>query len=90
MSDEEEGPKENPIAARFRAMADRIERNEGEVFAGAVVIIPPVDGGDAVEIIQFDAKPSPGEFWGLIKYKADAAIHDLQNNTRLATAGFRR
>jgi hypothetical protein len=80
----------NPIAARFRAMADRIERNEGEVFAGAVVIIPPADGGDPVEILQLDSKPSPSEFWALIKYKADAAIHELSNNSRLATAGFRR
>ena len=77
------------IADKFRAMAERIEKNDPEVFAGAVVIVPPKDGGEPVEILQLDGKPSPSEFWGLIKYKADAAMHDLNNQARLGQA-FRR
>ncbi len=77
------------IADRFRAMADRIEKNDSEVFAGAVVIVPPKDGGDPVEILQLDANPSPSEFWGLIKYKSDAAMHEISNASRISHT-FRR
>jgi hypothetical protein len=76
------------IADRFRAMADRIEKNDGE-FAGAVVIVPPAEGGSAIEIFQIDASPSPSEFWGLIKFKADAAIFELSSQARMGQA-FRR
>lgn len=90
MTDEPEVPQSKKIADRFRAMADQIERNAESTFAGAVVIIPPADGGDPVEILQLDTNPSPSEFWGLIKYKADAAMHDVGNQARLGQAGFRR
>jgi hypothetical protein len=77
------------IADKFRAMADRIEKNDPEVFAGAVVIVPPKDGGEPVEILQLDGKPSPSEFWGLIRYKSDAAVAELNNQSRMQSA-FRR
>lgn len=90
MTEEAPPSQSKQIADRFRAMADRIEKNEGDTFAGAVVIIPPAEGGDPVEILQLDAKPSPSEFWGLVKFKADSAMHDLGNATRMGQAGFRR
>jgi hypothetical protein len=90
MTEETPPSQSKQIADRFRAMADRIERNSTDAFAGAVVIIPPEGGGDPVEILQLDSKPSPSEFWGLIKFKADVAVSDLSNATRMGQAGFRR
>ena len=90
MSDESDIHPGKKIADRFRAMADRIEKTvTPSDFGGAVVIIPPSDGGDPVEILQIDPKPSPSEFWGLIRYKSDAAVAELNNQSRMQSA-FRR
>jgi hypothetical protein len=77
------------IAARFRVMADRIEKNESEPFGGAALIIPPGEQGMVVEVLKLDPAPDAAIFWGEIKSKADEAVHDLQNAARGQIA-FRR
>jgi hypothetical protein len=76
------------IAARFRQMADRIEKNESEPFGGAVLIMPPGDGM-VVEMLNFDPTPDGALFWGAIRSKADEAVAELQQQAR-AQQGFRR
>lgn len=78
------------IADRFRQMADRIEKNEGEPFGGAVLIIPPGEGME-VEMLNFDPTPDGAIFWAAVRSKADEAVHNLQQQAQgRAQQNFRR
>ncbi len=77
------------IADRFRKMADRIEKNAAEPFAGVALIVPPGDGAGSVELLKLDPTPDGAIFWGEIRSKADEAVADLQHQARQNT-GFRR
>jgi hypothetical protein len=81
-------PMSKGIADRFRQMADRIEKNDAEPFAGAVLIIPPGDGV-VVEMLNLDPSPDAALFWGAIRSKADEAVADLQAQARQQQS-FRR
>lgn len=63
---------DNP-ADLLRAMADRIERNDPEDFAGCMVIVPPETndgyGGDAVEILLIDPARDIANFWSTVTAK---------------------
>jgi len=65
------------IAERFKAMADRIERNPQE-FGGAVVIVPP-GGGEPIEFLLIDAKGDVGQFFGSIKAKLEVYLEELRS-----------
>jgi len=65
------------IAERFKAMADRIERNPQE-FGGAVVIVPP-GGGEPIEFLLIDAKGDLGQFLGTIKTKIEVYLEELRS-----------
>jgi hypothetical protein len=81
----------NAIAAIFRKMAERLEKNEGEPFGGAAVIIPPGEFNEAiaVQMLSLDPAPDGALFWGQIRSKADEAVADLAQRARQQNA-FRR
>lgn len=71
-------------------MADRIEKNDGEPFGGAVLIFPPGEAATVVEILNLDPTPDAAIFWATIRTKADEAASNLQSQARQHQAGFRR
>jgi hypothetical protein len=77
------------IADKFRTMADRIEKNADEPFGGCVMIFPPGENVEPVELLWLDAKTDHTSFWGTIKAKCDIAVAELGNQTRMGQA-FRR
>jgi hypothetical protein len=69
-------------AEKFREMAARIDKNAGEPFAGAALIIPP-EGGDPIEILILD--PTSGvaaQFWGFLKQRIDIELIVLDKAER--------
>ncbi len=67
---------------RLCRMAEHINRNAGATFGGAVVIIPPDQGGEPVEILILDSQGDPGQFWSIVTHRVQAAITalDAQRN----------
>jgi hypothetical protein len=76
------------ISERFRAMADRIERNPSE-FGGAVVIVPP-GGGEPIEFLLIDAKGDAGQFYGAVTTKIQVVLEELKAHQQGQGAYFRR
>ena len=67
-------------ADRFRAMADRIDRNPDEDFAGALLIVPPK--GEAVEKLNIDPSKNLADFWNSVKARVDIAHADFMELVR--------
>ena len=69
---EERGP-----ADLFRAMADRIERNDPEEFGGAILLVPPPsqEGRDVepVVILLVDPNQDQRHFWATAKTESEIA-----------------
>ena len=68
------------LAERFRAMADRIERNPFE-FGGACVVIPP-GGGEGIEFLLIDAKGDTAQFYSAIQTKIQIALKEMEDQQR--------
>ena len=77
------------IAAKFRIMADRIEKNAEEPFGGCVMIFPPGEDPKSVELLWLDAKTDIPSFWGTIRAKCDIAVTEYSEKSRMGQA-FRR
>ena len=90
MTDLVETPK-NEAAERFRAMAAAIEHNANATFGGAVVIIPPANAGEAIELLILDLKADPAQFWSTIDTRIKIKLAELDGQQRNQTAfGSRR
>lgn len=70
------------IAARFRAMADSIERNAEGSFGGAFVVVPPADGGEVLETLILDNRQDATQFWIFLKTKSETEISQVDYNAR--------
>lgn len=81
MTDLVEQKKDDP-AARFRAMSERITHNANEVFGGAVVIIPPANAGDPIELLMLDLQADPAQFWATIKTRIEIRLSELDERQR--------
>ncbi len=68
------------LAERFRAMADRIERNPQE-FGGACVIIPP-GGGEGIEFLLIDSKGDIAQFLGAVMTKIQVVMEEMKDQQR--------
>ena len=78
---------ENRASERFRAMADLIERNvDGATFGGAVVIIPPSEGGDPIEMLMLDVTADAGQFWATIKTRIEIKLNQMDEKARAQAA----
>lgn len=65
----------------FTAMAERIERNPE--FGGAVVIVPPGQGEEAMQWLIVDDKADLLRFWLKLKTDIDAVIQRLDERARM-------
>lgn len=69
------------IADRFRAMADLIEKNEGQSFGGAFVIAAP-GTGEAKDGLVLSKDADPAQFWATIKVICDMSVAEMQSAHR--------
>lgn len=69
-------------ADRLRRMADRIDHNQDSPFGGVCVIIPPPNGGQALEFLTLDANQDPTQFWATIATKIKLALEDAEAERR--------
>jgi len=76
-------------AQRFRAMADRIDHNTESTFGGGFVIVPPQQGGEAMEALILDTRADPVQFFMLLQAKIQNVLEDLKDRQRMA-GGIRR
>jgi len=87
MSDE--GP-----AQLFRDMAARIERNEPEEFAGAILIVPPPGEDDqpaeAIEILVIDPARGEAHFWHLAQKMIEIGVGKWQAAVSTPSPGHYR
>ena len=75
-------PATNELSERFRRMADRLDHNQTDPFGGCFLIVPPKEGGEAIETLILDANQDPSQFWILLKSKCDHQIALLDNKSR--------
>ena len=76
--------------ARFRAMAEAIERNEGVAFGGAFVIIPPEAGGEPIETLILDNKQDLAQFWNAVITKCQIMLVSVEQQQRTGQGFARR
>lgn len=79
----------------LRAMADRIDRNDREEFAGCVIVIPPegrdrgVEAGPTVEILLIDPAQDLGHFWSMAKNQTRIASENWETINQQHQTGYR-
>ena len=73
---------ETPDVA-FSAMAQRIIHNAESVFGGAVVIVPPANGGEPIEMLVLDQAGDAAQFWGTINTRIAIVLDKLKDEQRL-------
>ena len=69
------GPPEQ--AKPFHAMAARIEHNANTRFGGAFVIVPPAEGGAALEVLVLDESQNAAQFWMVLNAKCKQALDEI-------------
>ena len=72
-------------ATPFRAMADKIDLNRDNGFAGAFVIVGP--NGEVEATLVLDNKANEAAFWSLISTKAQIAISEAEANQQQQQGG---
>lgn len=74
--------KPNTPSDRLCRMAEQINRNIDSTFGGAVVIIPPDQGGEPIEILILDSQGDPGQFWSIVTHRIQTAIVALDEQRK--------
>lgn len=72
----------------FRDMADRIERNKPEDFAGAILIVPPT--GDAIAVMIADPTKDLEAFWAVAQSKIQIATAEYMGTKSGNSGVFQR
>lgn len=78
-------PEPKDHAAPFRRVADKVETNRDNGFAGAFVIVPP--DGEPQDLLLLDGNASPIIFWSTLKTRVDIALAELEQNERQGPFG---
>lgn len=61
-------------AQPFRDMAERIARNKGEEFGGALLVVSP--DGSVLDFVLLGSKADIVAFWGAAKVRVEIAAQD--------------
>ena len=77
-------------AASFNGMAGQILLNGDGGFGGAFVVVPPAEGGDALETLILDSKTDAAQFWQMLLTKCQMMIATLDAQQRQSAFGGRR
>ena len=70
----------NDNAQPFRAMAERIARNDPDEFAGALLIVPPQ--GEPVEYLAINPKQDVAAFWGAVQAYVQRVLAEMEEKQR--------
>jgi len=70
----------------FCRMTASLILNKDGNFGGALVIVPPVGGGDPIETLILDNNQSPAQFWATIETKAVIRKNELIEQERTMQA----
>lgn len=79
----------------LRAMADRVERNDPEEFAGCLIVIPPegrdagVEPGEPIELLLIDPAQDLGHFWSMVKNQTRIASETWETNNQQPQGAYR-
>ena len=78
-------------AVLFRAMADRLEKNDPKEFNGAFLIVPPsTDGTDlVVDGIYVSTTPREAVFWSSLAGQVEVALKTVESGAK-SGGGFGR
>lgn len=68
------------LSEPFTKMAERIDKNEGESFGGAFVIVPPVGAGDPMQSLMFNTGTDNAQFWLMLQGMINTALANIQAN----------
>lgn len=86
-----EAPTEMQLCAKiFARMCERILHNQDSVFGGAVVIVPPKNAGEQIDLLMLDAQGSPAQFWSTIQTRIALVMKQLDEQERNMAAFGRR
>lgn len=66
------------LSAPFTAMAERIDKNEGESFGGAFVIVPPAGAGEPMQAVMFNTGTDLAAFWMLLQAQINSALEQIK------------
>ena len=78
-------------AKSFARMAERVLHNQDSVFGGAVVIVPPKNAGEQIELLMLDSAGDPAQFWSTIQTRIAIVMDKLKDQERNVNAfGGRR
>ena len=69
-------------AERFFQMRELLNRNSESTFGGAVVIIPPKNAGEQIELLMLDSAGDAAQFWSTIKTRIDLVLDKLRDQER--------
>jgi hypothetical protein len=77
-------------AARFRAIADKIDLNGSADFGGAYVIVGPE--GTSIDLLMLDGKANPAVFWSTVQTRVQIVLAEIADAERSGGMGqgFRR
>lgn len=90
MSESEVLTEIQSCAKSFSRMAERVLHNQDSVFGGAVVIIPPKNAGEQIELLMLDSAGDPAQFWSTIQTRIAIVMDKLKDQERNANAFGRR
>lgn len=74
----------------FTEMATRIEHNADNKFGGAFVIVPPLEGGDIMEVLVLDQGNSAAQFWMVLNAKCKMALEAIAEKEAQANSMYGR
>ena len=83
-----ETPQWSIAADLLRAMADKIDMNAKNGFAGAAVIIPP--SGNCISSLILDKNADLALFWSSIQTRLQIALAEIEEANRQGQAFGRR
>ena len=73
----DEAPKAK-LSEPFTKMAEWIDKNEGESFGGAFVIVPPTGAGQPMQSLMFNTGTDLSQFWLMLQGMINTALAEIQ------------
>jgi hypothetical protein len=81
--------KQDDVAEPFARMAEQIRHNKDTLFGGAIVLVPPQQGGSNIETLML-SQSDPVVFWSTCKSLVDRALDSLAEQSKQQQAFQRR
>jgi hypothetical protein len=83
-----EKPESPDRSAPFTEMARALVHNKGQGFGGAVVIVPPDNGGESIELLLLDSRGDPAQFWATVKSRLELRLREIDDRRNSLAGNF--